>query len=141
MRPVAFGIVLMLLCGSGRAATVLVTVTNVRNDRGKVLVALCTKATFLRPHCAWRGHTEAKPGEVQISIEDVPPGTYAAQAFHDENDNGKLDRNLLGLPKEAMGFSNDAPMRMGPPGFETAAFTVAQQGAAIRFALRYFSSD
>ena len=141
MRRMLLSGVLLLVCSPARAATVVVSITNVRNDHGKVLVALCTKATFLRPHCPWRGHVAAQRGQVQIRIENVPPGTYAAQAFHDENDNGKLDRNLLGLPKEAMGFSNDAPMRLGPPRFDTAAFTVAPQGTALRFALRYFSPE
>ena len=123
---------------AAQATTVLVTVTGVRNDRGKVLVALCTQATFLRPHCPWRGHSPAMPGTVLVRIDGVPPGTYAAQAFHDENGNGKLDRTMLGLPKEAMGFSNNAPMRLGPPKFDVAAFTVGPNGAAITFALRYF---
>ncbi len=142
MRPLLLGgVVAMVLCGSACAATVAVTVTNVRNDRGKVLVALCTRATFLQPNCAWRGNAVARRGQVQISIDGVPPGLYAAQAFHDENGNGKLDRSLLGLPEEAMGFSNDAPMRLGPPRFDAASFTVAAQGTTIRFALRYFSPE
>ncbi len=128
----------LLPARTAQAATVLVTVTGVRNDHGKVLVALCTQATFLRPHCPWRGSVAAKPGEVLVRIDGVPPGRYAAQAFHDENDNGKLDRTILGLPREAMGFSNDAPMRMGPPRFDAAAFVVGLHGAAISFALRYF---
>jgi uncharacterized protein (DUF2141 family) len=139
MRP-AWAIVAMALATShaAHAATVVVTVGGVRNDHGHVLVALCTRASFLRPHCAWRGHAAAQPGRVQVRIEGVPPGTYAAQAFHDENDNGRLERTLLGLPKEAMGFSNDAPMRMGPPRFDAAAFTVTAEGAQISFGLRYF---
>ncbi len=127
-----------LLAHGARAATVLVTVADVRNDHGHVLVALCTRANFLHPHCPWRGRAPAQPGQVQVRIDNVPPGTYAAQAFHDENDNGKLERSILGLPKEAMGFSNDAPMRLGPPKFDTASFTVGPQGTTIRFSLRYF---
>ncbi len=121
-----------------RAATVIVTIEGVRNAHGHVLVALCTKATFLRPHCPWRGHSAAQPGSVEVTIENVPPGIYAAQAFHDEDDNGRLDRTMLGLPKEAMGFSNNAPMRMGPPKFDAASFPVGEQGAKISFSLRYF---
>ena len=132
--------VLALLLGTqgAHAATVLVTVSNVRNDHGQVLVAVCTKASFLRPHCPWRGRSPAKPGDVLVRVEDVPPGTYAAQAFHDEDGNGVLERSILGLPKEAMGFSNDAPMRMGPPRFNTAAFDVGAKDTAIGFRLRYF---
>jgi uncharacterized protein (DUF2141 family) len=119
------------------AASVQVTVQGVRNDHGSVLVALCTSAEFLRPHCAWKASTPAAAGTVTLRIDGVPPGTYAAQAFHDENGNGRLDRSLLGLPEEGMGFSRDAPMRMGPPRFEDAAFPIAPAGAAIAFRLRY----
>ena len=139
-RLLAAGLLASALMPSlaAQATTVLVTVSGVRNDHGKILVALCTQATFLHPHCAWRGHAPAAFGKVLVRIDGVPPGTYAAQAFHDENGNGKLDRTILGLPKEAMGFSNDAPMRMGPPKFDMAAFTVGANGAQISFALRYF---
>jgi uncharacterized protein (DUF2141 family) len=128
----------LLAAAPAHAATVLVTVNNVRNDHGHVLVALCTKANFLHPHCPWRGRAVAQPGTVVVRIDNVPPGLYAAQAFHDENDNGKLERTMLGLPKEAMGFSNDAPMRMSPPSFDAASFSVTAKGAAITFKLRYF---
>ena len=133
-----FGICLVFAAMSARAATVEVTVDGVRGTRGDVLVALCSRAEFLRPHCAWRGHAPAHPGSVVVTIADVPPGLYAAQAFHDENGNGRLDRNILGLPKEAMGFSNDAVMHMGPPRFDAAAFQVAGDVAHIAFKLHYY---
>ncbi len=123
---------------TAHAATVQITVTNVRNNQGQILVALCTRADFLHPHCGWHGHTPARPGAVTLSIPNVPPGTYAAQAFHDENNNGHLDRTLLGLPQEAMGFSNNAPLRLGPPSFATAAFPVSGEVTPISFALRYY---
>ena len=117
---------------------VQVEVSGVRNDHGQILVALCTKADFLRPHCAWRGHAAASPGTVTVTITSVPEGTYAAQAFHDENGNGRLDRSILGLPKEAMGFSNDAPLHMGPPRFDAAAFDVSGAVTRVAFSLRYY---
>jgi uncharacterized protein (DUF2141 family) len=123
---------------TGQAATVQVRVLGVRNDHGHILVALCTRADFLRPHCPFHAKAAATPGQVLVTIPDVPPGTYAAQAFHDEDDNGRLKRSLLGLPEEAMGFSNDAPMRMGPPRFDDAAFAVGAGGARIAFTLHYY---
>ncbi len=120
------------------AGDVVVTVTGVRNDRGHVRVALCQKASFLQPHCPWQGNAPAVNGETRVLVKNVPAGTYAAQAFHDEDDNGTLDRNFLGLPKEGMGFSNNAPMRFGPPRFNAAAFPVTAKGAEIRFALKYY---
>jgi uncharacterized protein (DUF2141 family) len=129
---------LCMLVLPAQAATVVVDVNGVRDDRGHVLVALCTRADFLQPHCRWKGKAPAKVGHVTISIQNVPPGRYAAQAFHDENDNGTLDRTFFGLPKEAMGFSNDAPMHLGPPRFDAAAFAVGTDAVQIGFSLHYF---
>ncbi len=121
-----------------RATTVQVTVTNIHNNHGQVLVALCPRADFLRPHCPWQARAPASPGAVTLTIPNVPPGTYAAQAFHDENNNGRLDRTFFGLPREAMGFSNNAPLVFGPPSFATAAFPVSGAVTPISFALRYY---
>jgi uncharacterized protein (DUF2141 family) len=137
MRRILLAMCLSAMPSLAWAASVQVTVQGVRNDQGRVLVALCTDAEFLRPHCAWKASTPAAAGTVTLRIEGVPPGTYAAQAFHDENANGRLDRSLLGLPEEGMGFSNDAPMHMGPPRFAAASFQVTTSGADIAFHLRY----
>lgn len=56
---------------------------------------------------------------------DVPAGTYAVVAMHDENGNGKMDRRkIIKFPIEPYGFSNDARGKMGPPPFKKAAFTI-----------------
>jgi uncharacterized protein (DUF2141 family) len=128
----------LLAAPAAHAATVAVTITGIRNDHGHVLVTICTRAEFLGPHCAYHARAAAHPGQVTIMVQGVPAGTYAAQAFHDENDNDTIDRTFLGMPEEGMGFSNDAPMRFGPPSFDTAAFTLGAGDAALRFKLRYF---
>tara|TARA_Y100000015_G_C2388724_1_gene88924 strand:+ start:542 stop:943 length:402 start_codon:yes stop_codon:yes gene_type:complete len=45
-------------------------------------------------------------GSYQRSF-DIPPGTYAVKLHIDENENGKLDTNFLGIPKEQYGISNN----------------------------------
>ena len=54
-----------------------------------------------------------------VSFEDLPAGTYAIAVFHDSNNNGKLDKNWLGVPTEGYGFSN-ATGTLGPPDFQDA---------------------
>jgi len=115
-----------------------VVVGNIRSAKGDIRVAVCDKATFLQEICAFRGHVPARPGEVIVHIAGIPPGVYAAQAFHDENSNGKIDRTFFGIPREGIGFSNDAPMRFGPPSFSDAMFSVGPGSGRIAFALRYF---
>ena len=56
---------------------------------------------------------------------DLPPGTYAAQAFHDLDGNGRLTTNPFGQPVEPFAFSNNARGNMGPAGWDRASFTVS----------------
>ncbi len=129
----------LLLSGPASAATVAVTVHGVRNDHGHVRVAICPAATFLHPNCPWFGNAPAHPGDVRVLVTNVPPGTYAAEAFHDEDDNGKLERSFFGLPEEGMGFSNDARMYFGPPKFDAASFQVGGTDKEIGFRLKYYN--
>ena len=62
---------------------------------------------------------------VVYSFKDVPFGTYAVAIFHDTNSNGKLDKNLFGIPKESYAFSNNVYGALGlPPNFNEASFKV-----------------
>jgi uncharacterized protein (DUF2141 family) len=126
-----------LLAAPASAATLDVRVEGVANDEGTLLVAVCDRASFLRRRCPYARRAPAAPGEARLRFDDLAPGLYAVQAIHDENDNRDLDRSLLGRPKEGFGFSNDAPMRFGPPRFEDAAVAVGPEGAEARLRLRY----
>ena len=103
-----------------------------------MLVAICTADAFLGRDCQYRGRAEARAGAAEVTIGGVPPGFYAVQAIHDENDNLELDRNLLGMPREGMGFSRDAPMRTGPPRFSDAMVEIGAGGGPITLTMRYF---
>ncbi|WP_172428306.1 DUF2141 domain-containing protein [Azospirillum brasilense] len=127
----------LLATGQATAADLAITVANVANAQGKVLVAVCTPETFLGPNCPHTAAEPARPGSVTVVVHKVPPGTYAVQAFHDENQNLEFDRNFLGLPKEGVGFSNDAPMRFGPPRYDAAALAVAEPVTRTTLTLRY----
>lgn len=116
------------------AGTLDVAVSGVPDARGHVRVAVCERAEFLRPHCLHHAFAPAVAGTTMVRVPDLPPGIYAVQAWHDANDNGRIDRNWLGLPTEAIGFSRDAPMRFGPPRFDDAAISVGP--IVSRFALR-----
>jgi uncharacterized protein (DUF2141 family) len=138
IRRAALLLLLLTAPAAAEPGVVEVTITGVRNANGHVLVAICDSATFLAPTCPYHGRAQAHAGSVMVRITGVPPGVYAVQAYHDENDNNRLDRSLLGLPEEGMGFSNNAKMRFGPPAFADAAVQIQSGGGAIQFALRYF---
>lgn len=76
-----------------------------------------------------------REGEAQLVFVGLPPGRYALKSFADENGNGKLDTNLVGVPIERYGFSNEARGRMGPPAFDAAAVPLEATGGSIALRL------
>ncbi|MFY0684658.1 MAG: DUF2141 domain-containing protein [Balneola sp.] len=56
----------------------------------------------------------------------MPFGEYAIAVYHDKNRNGKIDTNLLGIPKEDYGFSNDARGRFGPASWKDSKFKLVE---------------
>ena len=115
-----------------------VVVYNMKKAVGTIRVAVCTIQTFLK-ECPYEGEAPATMPTTTITVNNLPPGTYAAQVFQDVNDNHKVDRNPLGIPKEGVGFSNDAPIRLSPPKFKDAAFEHGDEPQTIQIQLRYFS--
>lgn len=63
---------------------------------------------------------------VELHFAHVASGTYAVTVYHDVNDNGKLDTNWIGIPKEPVGVSNNPKPRMGPPRWKDASFTMTE---------------
>lgn len=123
--------------GAAHLAPVQIEVQNLRDGRGHVSVALCTEKTFLGEHCPYVVRASARAGSVLVVLPSVPPGTYAVQAFHDDDDSGKLERPMIGFPRKGIGFSRDAPIRFGPPRFTDAAFPVSPAGGHTEVPVRY----
>lgn len=132
-----------LIAGAAPAAgpdgTLVIAVTNVRSSVGRVRADVCAERAFLKDGCPHAAEAPAVAGTTTLTVRGLPPGRYAVQLFHDENGNGKVDRALFGIPKEGVGFSNDAPIRLGPPKFAAAAIDVAPGTRTIAVRMRYFS--
>jgi len=125
----------LLLCAAGAtAATIDVRVAG-SSTKGKVSVAVCDKEHFLK-QCAYTASAPGQAGETTVSVKGVPNGVWAVLVYQDENGNGELDRNLIGMPKEPYGFSRDARGRFGPPGFDDAAFEVSEAPTTANVRLR-----
>ncbi|WP_299817424.1 DUF2141 domain-containing protein [uncultured Jannaschia sp.] len=131
----ALTIVCMLTTVPATAADLTIRIGNLRSDEGQLLVAICDEAQFTTSDCVHIGRAPASGGVV--TIRDVPPGIYAIQAIHDENGNGTLDRRMMFIPLEGIGFSRNARMRRGPPRFAEAAIEIRGDGV-VSFDMEYF---
>lgn len=107
-------------------------------DAGGVLrVALCPdKASYDSETGCKLASVSADGRSVRATFKDLAPGTYAVKVFHDINADEKLNTSWIGWPQEPYGFSNDAPVNMGPPSFKLAAFAMPEREHTIRIALR-----
>jgi uncharacterized protein (DUF2141 family) len=139
-----------------QAASLMVTIEGVRSNTGEVLLGVydtadgfkkaidssATKSALLPQ--AWRivgASLRAKAGAQSITFDQLPPGRYAIIAFHDENDNGLLDANALGVPIEGFGFSNHAQAFLGAPSFDAAAIDLGTADTSISISLTYYRAQ
>jgi uncharacterized protein (DUF2141 family) len=118
---------------------IVVDVTGVRSNKGMIRVSICPRAKFLGD-CPWFASVPAREGQVSVTVPDVPAGRYAVQAFHDADGDGKLARYWFGLPREGVGFSNDAMAHIAIPRFSVAAFDHGAAAQHIAVTVRYFLS-
>jgi uncharacterized protein (DUF2141 family) len=72
--------------------------------------------------------------DASFTFKDLKPGSYAVLITHDENGNGKLDTNVMGMPLEGYGFSNN-PQVMRKPTWDEARLEIGKDDVAIDVAL------
>jgi uncharacterized protein (DUF2141 family) len=131
-----------LAAQSTATATLTVHVTGARNTKGKIRAALFRGAEGF-PNDASKA-VQTQPADIdpqtltaQIVFTNLPNGVYAISVFHDENNNEKLDKNFVGMPKEGYGASNNPKKKMGPPSFEEAKFQLNGTEQSLEIKLMY----
>lgn len=107
-------------------STVSVTVSGIQNQKGTIYLALFNNSkSFPIKGKQYKGvRLEANGSSVNYVFKNLPKGKYAVSVYHDENDNGRLDKNIFGAPTEAYAFSRNARGYFGPPDFTAAAIFV-----------------
>jgi uncharacterized protein (DUF2141 family) len=107
--------------GEAPSSNVIEFVTHVRATGGVVGCGLFRSEGWLKtPVGAATAKIEGR--QALCSFKKVPPGTYGLSAFHDQNNNGKLDTNFVGMPTEDYCASNNARGVLGPPSFADSKF-------------------
>jgi len=106
------------------ASEITVKVHNIKNNNGQISIGIFDKTKgFPKTKNALVGVTVNIRENFSIyTFKNLQNKEYAVAVFHDENNNGKLDRNFLGIPTEAYGFSNNTKALFGPPIFDKAKF-------------------
>jgi uncharacterized protein (DUF2141 family) len=136
------GIVPRLAAQEAANSKLTVRVVRAKNSKGQIALAVFNgesgfpgdKSKALR---TLQAKIDPQTLSAQVTLDNLPRGTYAVAVFHDENLNGQLDKNMFGIPKEGYGFSNTTKKAMGPPKFADAKFELDQPEKIIEIELLY----
>ena len=120
-------------------ADLVVTITGIDSAGGTIKIGLFNReAGFLDVSQVMRGVNQpAQQGQMSVVFEDLPAGQYAVSIIHDENQNGFLDKNILGIPKEGYGFSRNVRPFLSPPSFSATSVTLSGINMQIQIGMRY----
>lgn len=124
----------MLLAPTSEKVRLTATMTDIETVQGKLAIQILDADGEVYKE-SWIPVTSS---EVTWVLEDISEGSYALKYFHDENNNGELDMNWMGIPTEGFGFSNDAKIVFGPPSVKEMLFTV-QGDTSIKMKTRKLS--
>lgn len=119
-----------------------IKVVGVRNAKGKIRVALFQDPSGFPENGSTsvlreQADIDNKTMSAEVVFRDVPQGVYAVSVLHDENMNGKLDKNFLGIPTEGYGASNNPGKKMRAPTFDEAKFSMNSTEQTIQIKLIY----
>lgn len=124
---------LVIYAGDNQKNRLVVRINGLKNDQGTVKVALCNSPENYKddksPYKA--AIIEIQKNKAIAVFDNLPAGSYAIKAFHDENNNDDFDTNFLGIPKEDYGFSNNVRGLLGPPSWNKAKFNLNNKDKVI----------
>jgi len=103
--------------------TLHINVSGATPDKGHIILSLfSTDENYLKSPILSNKKLVTTDGSADFELSELLPGRYALNAIYDEDSNGKLNTGLFGIPKELVGFSNNAKGYFGPPKFDKVVF-------------------
>ncbi len=113
-------------------------VTGIKKIKGELVIGLYNnqKAWLKKGKEFSKKTIKITAKKESIVFDNIPAGNYAISLFHDENMDGKVNKSLIGIPKEGYGFSNNVKPRLKAPSFKHASFTLSND-TTIQIKLRY----
>lgn len=123
----------------GRGA-LIVRISNLESADGCIRLALHERENFLDEKRAVITRVirplPAEKQELTVELQELEFKEYAVAIFHDINDNGKLDTNLLGIPTEPYAFSNNPGVKWRSPNYEEARFEFSKDRQVIEVTMQ-----
>lgn len=122
------------LLAAGTMGTLTVEMEGFTVSEGYAMVAVFADAADYQSGypVAARARVPIVDSNARAVFPDLPYGTYGVALFHDRNANGELDKNAMGIPREAYGHSNNARSFFGPPAFDKIKLSIDRPQTQIK---------
>lgn len=129
MFLISFFFFSVIFCFAQTNGNIKIDVLRLKSNKGKVKVLLYANSTDYKKEKVYKElYLTITSSSAIGEFKDIPIGNYGIMVYHDENSNGKMDTNFIGMPKEGIGYSNDAAGKMGPPEFDLVKFGLSKNG-------------
>lgn len=115
--------------------SVSVDVSNITQTRGSLRIGIFREGNPFTGPKAKPDFFKVVPitaATTQQVVVGLPAGRYVIAIYHDLNDNGKLDKNMVGYPKEPFGFSKNFRPILSAPSFEDCAIEIKENSPQNR---------
>jgi uncharacterized protein (DUF2141 family) len=136
----AFVFLCRFLFAQAPTGKLVVEVQNLRNANGSVLLSVFKGGSGFpgkAEAAVYRAKASISGSKAVATFANVPHGEYAVAIMHDEDNNGKLNTNMLGIPKEGYAASNNAKGSLGPPKYDDARFRLEAPELKLEIRMTY----
>lgn len=114
-----------------------VIIDNLSTNDGEIEISVYTPKNKFPEENGQLKKYRFKPENLKLDVQlkDLPYGELAIALYHDENNNGKIDKNMIGIPTEPYGFSNNYKPTIKAPNFDNCKFTYSKESNEVRISL------
>ena len=121
-------------------AKLTVKVVDLRSTKGQLIFGVFDQSVGFPTKSEKSVNWQVKRADASsVTFEcELPPGVYGASVLHDENGNGDMDKNMMGIPQEGYGVTNNPKPKFRPATFEESKFTLPPEGANLTISVQYF---
>jgi len=144
--PRIVGFLILVTCSTGAAPTsqtlarLTVKVTDLRSHKGQLIFGVFDQANGFPTESGKSKNWQIKKADADsVTFEcELPAGVYGASVLHDENANGRMDKNMVGVPEEGYGVTNNPKPKFRAATYKESTFTLPPEGASLTISVQYF---
>ena len=118
-------------------AHLIIRIVDLHSQKGQLLFCVFKSADGFPGDSKLAIFSQVQPTTNHVFTLDLPPGNYAAAVVHDENGNGKLDTNFIGIPVEGYGVTNNPKPKRRGAHYSEAVFPLPTSGASLDISIQY----